>query len=181
MDGRAARQRIVLAADHGGVAMKASLAAYLERRGYPVRDLGTDSPAPVDYPDFGFAAAEAIRRGEADRAILVCKSGIGMAICANKVAGIRAALVSDAREAELSRRHNDANVLVLSASFTPPGRALRIVSTWLSAPFDGGRHRRRVGKITRYEEAHWRERPRAASRTARRSTGRATAPRRPGR
>ena len=148
--------RIVLAADHGGVALKGLLAAFLGKKGFPVRDLGTDSTEPVDYPDYGFAAARAVRRKEADRAILVCKSGIGMAICANKVAGIRAALVSTVEEAELSRRHNDANVLVLSANFLSPGRARRIVGSWLAAPFDGGRHRRRVARITRFEAAHWR-------------------------
>ena len=149
--------RIVLAGDHGGVALKASLAAFLRERGIPVRDLGTDSAEPVDYPDYGIAAAAAIRRGEADRAILICKSGIGMSICANKSAGVRAALVSTVKDAELSRRHNDANVLVLSANSLGPVKARRIVSTWLSAPFDGGRHRRRVAKITRFEKAHWRE------------------------
>jgi ribose 5-phosphate isomerase B len=149
--------RIVLAADHGGVALKADLRNFLTRKGYAVRDLGTDTEEPVDYPDYGIAATDALRRGEADRAILLCKSGIGMAICANKAEGIRAALVSTAAEAELSRRHNDANVLVLSAIGLPAARARRIVSAWLAAPFEGGRHLRRIDKIRRYEESHWRE------------------------
>ncbi len=149
--------RIVVAADHGGVEMKADLLRYLVRKGYPVRDLGTDSSTPVDYPDYGFAAAAALRRREADRAILICKSGIGMAICANKSRGVRAALVSSLVDAVLSRRHNDANALVLGANEISPRRAARIVSTWLATPFDGGRHRRRVGKIARFERAHWRE------------------------
>lgn len=149
--------RIVLAADHGGVALKADLRDFLSRKGYTVRDLGTNTGDPVDYPDYGIAATEALRRGEADRAILLCKSGIGMAICANKTRGIRAAHVSQAAEAELSRRHNDANVLVLSANAVPAGRARRIVSAWLSAPFERGRHLRRIDKIRRYEEAHWKE------------------------
>lgn len=149
--------RIVLAADHGGVALKGLLGEFLAGRGIPVADLGTGSTTPVDYPDYGLAAAAAIRGGEADRAILICKSGIGMAICANKSAGVRAALVSTVEDAELSRRHNDANVLVLSANSLAPVNARRIVSTWLSAPFDGGRHRRRVAKITRFEKSHWRE------------------------
>lgn len=151
------RFRVVLAADHGGVELKAELAEFLKTHGVPVRDLGTGSPDPVDYPDYGFAAAEEVRSGRADRAILLCKSGIGMAIAANKVAGIRAARAESVEEAELSRRHNDANVLVISALGTPMEKAFRIVEAWLSAPFDGGRHSRRIDKIRRYEEAHWKE------------------------
>ena len=149
--------RIVLAADHGGVALKADLLRLLSGMGCDVRDLGTDSADPVDYPDYGFAAAAALRRGEADRAILLCKSGIGMSIAANKSRGVRAVLVSTVADAVLSRRHNDANVLVLGALDVPPRRARNIVRAWLAAPFDGGRHRRRVEKIRRYEERHWRE------------------------
>jgi ribose 5-phosphate isomerase B len=149
--------RIALAADHGGVAMKSALKAFLEKGGYPVVDLGADTEEPVDYPDYGIAAALAVARGEADRAILACKSGIGMAIAANKVIGIRAALVSTPRDAELSRRHNDANILVLPALEIGPARARRAVEAWLSSPFDGGRHRRRVNKIKRFEKAHWKD------------------------
>lgn len=149
--------RIVLASDHGGVDMKADLLRFLPGKGFTLTDLGTDSTAPVDYPDYGFAAADALRRGEADRAILVCKSGIGMAICANKSRGVRAALVSTIADAELSRRHNDANVLVLGANALTFRSVRRIVATWLSTPFDGGRHRRRVEKIKRFEKAHWKE------------------------
>lgn len=149
--------RIVLASDHGGVAMKADLLRYLSGKGYAPRDLGTDSKDPVDYTDYGFAAAAAIRRGEAERAILICKSGIGMVICANKSIGVRAALVSTVGDAELSRRHNDANVLVLGANEVSPALARRIAAAWLTAPFDGGRHRRRVGKIRRFERAHWKD------------------------
>ena len=149
--------RIILAADHGGVALKADLLRFLSGKGYAVRDLGTGTMAPVDYPDYGFAAAAAMRRGEADRAILICKSGIGMAIAANKARGVRAALVSTVPDAELSRRHNDANVLVLGADEVPPRRARSIVGKWLATPFDGGRHRRRVEKIRRFEKSHWKE------------------------
>lgn len=137
--------------------MKADLLRFLPGKGFTLTDLGTDSTAPVDYPDYGFAAADALRRGEADRAILICKSGIGMAICANKSRGVRAALVSTIADAELSRRHNDANVLVLGANDLTFRRVRRIVATWLSTPFDGGRHRRRVEKIKRFEKAHWKE------------------------
>jgi ribose 5-phosphate isomerase B len=149
--------RIVLAADHGGVDMKADLLRFLSGKGFTLTDLGTDSTAPVDYPDYGFAAAAAVRRGDADRAILICKSGIGMAICANKSRGVRAALVSTIADAELSRRHNNANVLVLGANDLASRLVRRIVATWLSTPFDGGRHRRRVEKIKRFERAHWKE------------------------
>ncbi|GAB4366419.1 MAG: ribose 5-phosphate isomerase B [Deltaproteobacteria bacterium] len=151
------RFRVVLAADHGGVELKEELAEFLKTHGVPVRDLGTGTPDPVDYPDYGFAAAEEVRSGRADRAVLLCKSGIGMAIAANKVAGIRAARAESVEEAELSRRHNDANVLVISALGTPMEKAFRIVEAWLAAPFDGGRHSRRIDKIRRYEEAHWKE------------------------
>ncbi len=149
------RPRIVLAADHGGVALKEDLIRFLAGKGYAVRDLGTDTPDPVDYPDYGFAATAAIQRREADRAILICKSGIGMAIAANKARGMRAALVSTVPDAELARRHNDSNVLVLGANDVPPRRARSIVRTWLTTPFEGGRHRRRVEKIRRFEKAHW--------------------------
>ena len=149
--------KIVLASDHGGVELKEDLIAFLSGRGYPVADLGTDSAEPVDYPDYGFAAAGMIRRGEALRAILICRSGIGMAIAANKSRGVRAALVSTEPEAELSRRHNDANVLVLGADGIPRARARRLVAAWLAAPFDAGRHRRRVDKIRRFERAHWKD------------------------
>lgn len=151
------KTRLVLASDHGGVAVKADLISRLSAEGFTLADLGTDSAVPVDYPDYGFAAAAALRRGEADRAILICKSGIGMAICANKSKGIRAAVVSTVKEAELSRRHNDANVLVLGADGISPALARRIVAAWLSTPFDGGRHRRRVNKIRRFEKLHWKE------------------------
>jgi ribose 5-phosphate isomerase B len=149
--------RIVLASDHGGVVMKADLLRFLSGKGFTLTDLGTDSTAPVDYPDYGFAAASAVRRGDAERAILICKSGIGMAICANKSRGVRAALVSTIADAELSRRHNNANVLVLGANDLASRLVRRIVATWLSTPFDGGRHRRRVEKIKRFERAHWKE------------------------
>lgn len=149
--------RIVLAADHGGVALKADLVRFLSGKGYAVRDLGTDTPDPVDYPDYGFAATEAVQRREADRAILICKSGIGMAIAANKAKGMRAALVSTVPDAELARRHNDSNVLVLGSNEVPARRARSIVWAWLTTPFEGGRHRRRVEKIRRFEKAHWTE------------------------
>ena len=157
MAARAELPKIVLASDHGGVALKADLVAFLSESGYPVADLGTDTADPVDYPDYGFAAAAMVRRGEARRAILICKSGIGMAIAANKSRGVRAALVTTVGDAALSRRHNDANVLVLGANEISRSRARRIVAAWLAAPFEAGRHRRRVDKIRRFERAHWKD------------------------
>jgi len=147
---------IVLAADHGGVDLKADLLRFLSAKGYAARDMGTDATDPVDYPDYAFAAAAAVGRGEADRAILICKSGIGMAIAANKVRGIRAAVVSTVPDAGLSRSHNDANVLVLGSRVVHPGLARRLVRVWLETPFAGGRHARRVEKI----DALDRQRPR---------------------
>lgn len=158
MTPRGKARRIVLSSDHGGVGLKTVLLRYLSEMGYALLDLGTDSPGPVDYPDYGFAAAALVRRGEVDRAILICRSGIGMAICANKSKGVRAAVAATVADAVLSRRHNDANVLVLGADGISTSLARRIVARWLSTPFDGGRHRRRVEKIRRFEEAHWRER-----------------------
>lgn len=149
--------KVVVAADHGGVGLKADLLEFLTGKGVSVRDIGTNSEDPVDYPDYGFAAAEELRRGDADRAILICKSGIGMAIAANKAIGIRAALVSSVESAGLSRRHNDANVLVLSANEISPEALRAIVTVWLSSPFDGGRHSRRVDKIRAFEASHWKE------------------------
>jgi RpiB/LacA/LacB family sugar-phosphate isomerase len=150
--------RIVLASDHGGVKMKEDIRALLGGKGYLISDLGTDSTDPVDYPDYGFAAAAAIRNKKADKAILLCRSGIGMAICANKSKGVRAAVVSSVADALLSRSHNDANVLVLGADEISLLFARMIVEVWLATPFEGGRHRRRVNKIRKFEEAHWRER-----------------------
>ncbi|MEJ2745734.1 MAG: ribose 5-phosphate isomerase B, partial [bacterium] len=136
--------RISLGCDHGGYELKEALKKHLLSLGHDVDDLGCDSVESVDYPDHGAAAARAVATGECARGILMCKSGIGMSIVGNKIAGVRAALCLDEDMAESSRRHNDANVLVLSGSRTPPERARRIVDVWLSAPFEGGRHGRRV-------------------------------------
>ncbi len=143
--------RVGLAADHGGVAYKDTLKRSLEQAGYAVRDFGSFSPEPADYPDFSFQAAEAVAKGECDRAILICKSGIGMSIAANKVRGVRAALVQDLEQAKLSRQHNDANVLVLGAQFVEEGRLADLCRAWLETSFEGGRHGKRVEKISAYE------------------------------
>ncbi|MDW8344885.1 MAG: ribose 5-phosphate isomerase B [Verrucomicrobiae bacterium] len=139
--------RVVLAGDHGGVEIKAALVRWLRQQAIPCTDLGTDSTEPVDYPDYAFAVAEAILSGRADRGVLVCKSGIGMSIAANRFPGIRAAMVNNEEWARLSREHNDANVLVLSGLELTAEQAVRILEVWLKTSFEGGRHARRVHKM----------------------------------
>ena len=145
-------RRIAIGADHGGFALKASLIARLRAQGLEVADLGTHSPQPCDYPRIGYKVAAAVAQGRFDRGILLCKSGIGIAIAANKVPGIRAGVCRDRFDAERSRAHNDANVLVLGAETLSPAAAARIMATWLATPFEsGGRHERRVRQITAIE------------------------------
>jgi ribose 5-phosphate isomerase B len=139
--------RIALGADHGGVDLKDSLAQHLRDAGHSVADLGTHGGESVDYPDFGRAVAEAIAGGTADRGILVCGTGQGMAMTANKVRGVRAGVVSDTFSARMIVEHNNAQVLSLGARVVGPGLAETIVDAFLSASFEGGRHARRVGKI----------------------------------
>lgn len=139
--------RIALGADHAGVDLKDALKAHLEARGVVVTDAGTHGAASVDYPDFAQQVAHAVREGRADRGVLVCGSGIGMAIAANKVAGIRAAAIGDVTSARLAREHNDLNVLALGARLTPADVAREILDTFLDTPFAGGRHEQRVSKI----------------------------------
>lgn len=138
---------IALGADHAGVELKDALKAHLESRGLTVSDMGTHSSASVDYPDFARQVADAVREGRADRGVLVCGSGIGMAIAANKVTGIRAAAIGDVTSAQLAREHNNLNVLALGARLTAPGLAREIVDAFLDTPFAGGRHEQRVAKI----------------------------------
>lgn len=144
--------RIALAADHAGFVMKEQLRRKLIADGHQVEDLGTGSTESCDYPDFAFEVASRVSSGEADRGILVCSTGIGMSIAANKVPGIRAAAATSPEQARLSRAHNDANVLALGASFTSEPEAERMVDVFLSTGFDGGRHARRVSKIIEKEK-----------------------------
>lgn len=139
--------RIALGADHAGVQLKASIKGLLDERGIEYEDFGTDTTESVDYPDFAARVAREVASGSFDRGILFCGSGIGMAIAANKVAGVRAASILDEASARLSREHNDANVLSLGERLTPPDTARRIVAAFLDTPFAGGRHARRVDKI----------------------------------
>ena len=135
---------IAIASDHGGYALKEHIKAYLTAQGHPCRDFGCDSTESCDYPVFGRAAAEAVARGECERGIVICTTGIGISITANKVKGIRCALCSDTLSAELTRRHNDANMLAMGAGIVGPNLAQRMVDVFLATPFEGGRHERRV-------------------------------------
>jgi ribose 5-phosphate isomerase B len=143
--------KIALGADHAGYQLKDQIKQHLAQKGIELRDEGTSSPESVDYPDFARAVAHDVSQQRADLGILVCGSGIGMAIAANKVDGVRAANVSSEYEAQMSREHNNANVLALGARILQPEEALRIVDTWLATPFAGGRHERRVEKIAAME------------------------------
>lgn len=143
--------RIALGADHAGVALKDALKAHLESRGLDVFDAGTHGTASVDYPDYAQQVAHAVRDHQAERGVLVCGSGIGMAIAANKVAGIRAAAIGDITSARLAREHNDLNVLALGARLTSPDVAREILDAFLDTPFAGGRHEQRVAKIHQAE------------------------------
>jgi len=142
---------VALGADHAGFLLKEALKAWLLRGGHCVMDVGTHSTESVDYPDFAAAVGEALTAHQAERGILVCGSGIGMAIAANKLAGVRAAQCGDVDSARLCRQHNDANVLTLGARTTPADVACAIVDAWLGTPFEGGRHARRVDKLTALE------------------------------
>ena len=146
--------RIAIGSDHAGYQLKEIIKSRLADSGIEVDDLGTTSEASVDYPDYAAAVARRVASGASDRGILVCGTGIGMAIAANKVHGIRAASVESLEAARLGRAHNDANVLTLGARITPADLALGIVQTFLATPFDGGRHQRRVDKITALDDAH---------------------------
>ena len=144
--------KIALGADHAGYQLKGQIKQHLEQQGISVLDEGTSSSESVDYPDYARAVAHDVSQRRADFGILVCGSGIGMAITANKVDGIRAANVSTEYEAQMSREHNNANVLALGARIISPEEAFRIVDKWLSTQFAGGRHERRVKKIMAIEK-----------------------------
>ena len=143
--------RVAIGADHAGFSLKEAIKGLLAGLGIEVQDFGTGSDASVDYPDFAARVARGVADGAFERGILVCGTGIGMAMAANKIAGVRAAPVTGLESAKLSRLHNDANVLTLGARLTAPALALDIVRTFLDTPFEGGRHQRRVDKITDLE------------------------------
>ena len=143
--------KIGIGSDHGGFELKEYIKEYLEKENIEYIDYGTYSQDSVDYPDYALPAAERVAKGEFDRGIFICGTGIGMAITANKVHGIRCALTHDVYSAKLTRQHNDSNVLAMGERVIGPGLAREIAETWLETEFDGGRHERRIGKITSYE------------------------------
>ena len=145
-------QKIAIASDHAGFLVKEQVKEILKERGVTPVDFGTDSAESVDYPDYGRQAVESVLDGRASSAVLVCGSGVGMSIVANRYPGIRAALAPEPRTAEMSRKHNDANVLVLPGwKLTEPAMVKEILDAWFGAEFEGGRHQRRLDKITRIE------------------------------
>lgn len=144
--------RIALGSDHAGWEMKEGLKPYLEKISHEIKDLGTNGPESVDYPDYALAVALAVARGEAERGIIICGTGIGSSIVANKVPGVRAALCHNDYTAQMSRAHNDANVLCLGERVIGKDSAREIVKIWLATPFFGTRHARRVEKIKKIEE-----------------------------
>jgi len=146
---------IVIASDHAGVALKNQVIRLVnEKLGYQVKDLGTFSEDSVDYPDYGALVGKAVSTGEAERGILICGTGIGMSIIANKFPGVRAALCHNEVTARLSREHNDANVLVMGERILGTAVALDLVKVWFETPFEGGRHQRRLDKITAIEHEY---------------------------
>lgn len=143
--------KIAMGCDHAGYDMKEKIKDELTKQGYAIKDFGTYSTESADYPDYGIKASEAVAKGECDYGIVICGSGIGISISANKVKGVRAALVCDEERASLARMHNNANVLAMGARFTDIDTAKKIVDVFLSTPFEGQRHEKRVNKIIEYE------------------------------
>ena len=146
-----AMEKIIIGADHAGYQLKEALKPFLKEMGFAVTDVGTDGDRPVDYPDFAARVAEAVSAGLFRRGILICGSGVGMSITANKYSGVRAALCLDEETARMSRMHNDANILVLAGRKTDAGTARAITQVWLATPFEGGRHQKRLDKIKEAE------------------------------
>jgi ribose 5-phosphate isomerase B len=139
--------KIVAGADHGGFALKNELVAYMREKGHEVEDLGTNTADSVDYPDYGIAVAKAVLEHRAERGLLVCGTGVGIAIAANRLPGIRAVNCSDVFTARLSRSHNDSNVLSLGGRVVGIGLAKEILDAWLAQAFEGGRHQKRIEKL----------------------------------
>jgi RpiB/LacA/LacB family sugar-phosphate isomerase len=145
-------RRIVIASDHAGFGLKEKLKPYLEKKGFKIKDLGTGSKDSCDYPEFAYSLARAISQGKYKRGILICKSGIGNSIVANRLPAVRAALCYNVKAARLSREHNDSNVLVLGSLFVNLNLAKKITGVWLNTEFKGGRHQRRLNQIKRIEK-----------------------------
>ena len=139
--------KIAMGCDHGGYALKCELIKHLEEQGHEVKDFGCYSTESCDYPEFGEAAARAVASGECERGIVICTTGIGISIAANKVKGIRAAVVTNEFMAEMTKRHNDANIIALGGRVLETEYALKLVDIWLDTEFEGGRHQRRVDML----------------------------------
>ncbi|MBC2192532.1 ribose 5-phosphate isomerase B [Listeria sp. FSL L7-0229] len=146
--------KVAIASDHGGIELRKSIISYLESVGISYEEFGPEAPESVDYPGLAITVSEKVVNQEVDRGILVCGTGIGMSIAANKVKGIRCALVGDTFSAHATREHNDTNVLALGARVIGPGLAEDIVKIWLNTEYEAGRHANRVGQITAYEDSH---------------------------
>ncbi|MCM8780552.1 MAG: ribose 5-phosphate isomerase B [Candidatus Omnitrophica bacterium] len=144
-------KRLLIASDHAGFSLKEKIKIYLEKKGFYVKDLGTHSKERCDYPQYAFSLAKQISQGRYRQGILICKTGIGNTIVANRLPGVRAALCYNTRAARLSRQHNNSNVLVLGALFVKDAQAKRILNIWLNTTFLGGRHRRRLEQIREIE------------------------------
>ena len=143
---------LVLGSDHGGYELKTEILLLLQEKSIKYTDLGTDGPASVDYPDFAAKVARAVSSGEAELGILICGTGIGMSISANKFPGVRAALVHDEFTAQMAREHNNANILVMGGRVLTPEQGKRLVEIWLDTEFEGGRHQKRLDKISAIEQ-----------------------------
>ena len=146
--------KVAIASDHGGINIRKELISLMEEMNIEYVDLGCECNASVDYPDYAIPVAEKVVNGEVDRGILVCGTGIGMSIVANKVKGIRCALVHDTFSAKATREHNNTNVLAMGERVIGTGLARDIAKIWLTTPFEGGRHAKRVNKVTAYEATH---------------------------
>ncbi|MBO0997527.1 ribose 5-phosphate isomerase B [Bacillus sp. SD075] len=146
--------KVAIASDHGGITIRKEVISLLNDMKIDYVDLGCDCETSVDYPDYAVPVSEMVVNGEADRGILICGTGIGMSIAANKVKGIRCALVHDTFSAKATRQHNDTNVLAMGERAIGPGLAREIAEVWLRTEFEGGRHANRIGKISLFEDAH---------------------------
>ncbi len=147
--------KIAIGCDHGGIVLKPAIVETLEKRGIQVEDMGCHDTSSVDYPDYALKVAEAVSRGECDKGIVLCGTGIGISIAANKVRGIRAGVVHDEFTAEMISAHNNANVIAIGGRVVSPEMAAKMVGIWLDTPFQGGRHEGRVEKISAIEDKYF--------------------------
>jgi len=150
--GKQQMEKIAIASDHAGLELKEDMKTFLKEKGVDVLDMGTNGNESVDYPDYGIPVAEKVSRGELNKGILICGTGIGMSIVANKFANVRAALVNDVYSATMAKEHNDANILVIGGRIAGKGLAREMVKAWLEAKFEGGRHQKRLNKIKEIEK-----------------------------